>query len=120
MSHPNDQARVLQWLQARNEALRADIAAAQQRPDKSHEVGDFKDEAMDSAASAVSSAEVERDLAELRGNDHTLARIRLGQYGICEDCGVPIEEARLLAQPSSTRCLGCQQAKERGPQALGG
>ncbi|APW40565.1 hypothetical protein RD110_08635 [Rhodoferax koreense] len=114
-----DHTEVLRWLEARSDELRAEIAAAQRLPDRSHEVGDFKDEATDSLASTVSGAEVERDLAELRDNEHTLAIIRQGRYGLCEDCAEPIEAARLQARPASTRCLACQEAAERRPQAAG-
>mgnify|MGYP002349698394 CR=1 FL=1 len=35
-----------------------------------------------------------------------------GEYGICQDCGQPIDEGRLRAIPSATRCLECKQAEE--------
>jgi len=36
-----------------------------------------------------------------------LGRIESGTYGVCEDCGETIGQARLKAIPEATRCLGC-------------
>lgn len=36
-----------------------------------------------------------------------LGRIENGTYGSCDACGKPIGEARLIAMPEATRCLGC-------------
>jgi RNA polymerase-binding transcription factor DksA len=33
-------------------------------------------------------------------------------YGLCEDCGVLIAEARLTAQPFATMCIRCKSASE--------
>lgn len=32
----------------------------------------------------------------------------------CEDCGDEIPEARRIANPEATRCIGCQSGHERG------
>ena len=40
---------------------------------------------------------------------HALDVIDAGGYGVCEDCGAPISEARLAFRPESTRCLTCQR-----------
>jgi RNA polymerase-binding protein DksA len=45
--------------------------------------------------------------------DHALDRIDRGTYGLCENCGDPINRERLLALPYSTLCLRCKQAEER-------
>jgi DnaK suppressor protein len=44
---------------------------------------------------------------------HALAIVDAGGYGICEDCGARISEARLAFRPESTRCLTCQGAMDR-------
>lgn len=36
-----------------------------------------------------------------------LAKIKLGKYGICENCGKNIEIARLEAYPEATTCVSC-------------
>lgn len=39
--------------------------------------------------------------------DHALARIKTGQYGICESCGKAIPLERLDVLPYSTLCVEC-------------
>jgi RNA polymerase-binding transcription factor DksA len=50
-----------------------------------------------------------------------LRRVRDGQSQLCEDCGVTIPTARLLAVPGVATCRGCQEAREHtgpaGPRA---
>ncbi|HWP34699.1 MAG TPA: RNA polymerase-binding protein DksA [Thermodesulfobacteriota bacterium] len=41
-----------------------------------------------------------------------LARIEAGTFGVCETCGEPIGEARLLARPVTTQCIECKTAAE--------
>lgn len=41
-----------------------------------------------------------------------LARIRLGKYGICEDCGEMIDTDRLMVYPEATLCANCQAKRE--------
>jgi DnaK suppressor protein len=61
----------------------------------------------------------ERDLAlveqqsRLRQQyDLALQRLDEGTYGICEDCGQPISEARLRQVPFARRCVACQSKAE--------
>ena len=42
-----------------------------------------------------------------------LERIVAGAYGVCVDCGQPIELQRLLAMPAARRCMACQSAREK-------
>ena len=39
-------------------------------------------------------------------------RIRLGQYGMCIDCGEPVPFSRMLAYPTAKRCAACQRDHE--------
>jgi len=41
-----------------------------------------------------------------------LLRMKKGKYGVCEECGVGIDPARLKVDPSATLCLQCQEKKE--------
>src|SRR2546421_2818492 len=43
-----------------------------------------------------------------------LARIEAGTYGICANCGKPINPARLEARLSSVLCIDCQQKQDAG------
>lgn len=46
-------------------------------------------------------------LSEITQIKHAIDRLHNGQYGTCSQCGEPIPTARLLAQPTATRCLAC-------------
>ncbi len=41
-----------------------------------------------------------------------LDRIDQGTYGICEECGEDISEARLKARPVTTLCIDCKKRQE--------
>lgn len=42
-----------------------------------------------------------------------LSRLKIGKYGICENCGKMIDTDRLMVMPESTLCAKCAQDKER-------
>lgn len=48
----------------------------------------------------------------LRQVEKALHRIETGQYGRCENCGRPIDRARLEALPYVTLCIVCQKAAD--------
>jgi DnaK suppressor protein len=50
---------------------------------------------------------------ELAGIEHALQKFEEGTYGKCDNCGQPIDPARLEALPQASLCLNCkaQQAK---------
>lgn len=52
----------------------------------------------------------ERESHELERIEDTLERIRLGRYGVCEDCGHNISLERLEALPYAVHCVKCQRA----------
>jgi DnaK suppressor protein len=41
-----------------------------------------------------------------------LSRMNLGQFGVCRDCGLEIDQRRLAAIPSAACCIHCQQSNE--------
>lgn len=45
--------------------------------------------------------------------DAALGRVEAGTYGVCEQCGRPIGDARLEALPATRTCIGCA-ARTRG------
>ena len=54
----------------------------------------------------------ERD-RQLIGEIHeALERVKDGEYGICQECGEEIGEARLRAQPTATLCVHCKALLE--------
>jgi DnaK suppressor protein len=42
-----------------------------------------------------------------------LERIDKGEFGICEECGDDITEARLKARPVTTLCINCKMEAEQ-------
>jgi DnaK suppressor protein len=46
--------------------------------------------------------------------DEALARIESGTYGLCVNCGRPINEERLRAIAWATLCIDCKRLEERG------
>ncbi|MEN6374772.1 MAG: RNA polymerase-binding protein DksA [Smithella sp.] len=42
-----------------------------------------------------------------------IKRIDDGVYGICESCGGPISEKRLMARPVTTECIECKTKQEK-------
>lgn len=42
-----------------------------------------------------------------------LTRLKIGKYGICENCGEMIDTDRLLVYPEATLCVKCQKEKEK-------
>ncbi|MDD3580390.1 MAG: RNA polymerase-binding protein DksA [Desulfobacca sp.] len=48
-----------------------------------------------------------------------LDRIDDGSYGICEACGEPISEKRLLARPVTTLCIKCKAKQEEQERLRG-
>jgi len=46
-------------------------------------------------------------LREVRQIREALRRIAQGGYGVCAQCGEPIDPKRLKALPTATRCIAC-------------
>lgn len=42
-----------------------------------------------------------------------IARLEKGEYGICEECGNPIEPERLELFPETTLCAACARARSQ-------
>src|SRR5512135_3403296 len=48
-----------------------------------------------------------------------LERIEDGTYGLCEACGEPIGEKRLMARPVTTLCIECKARQEKQERVRG-
>ena len=61
----------------------------------------------------------EHDIEELEATELALMRITQGTYGLCLACETEIPITRLLALPSTMRCIKCQTVLEKvaGPNA---
>ncbi len=55
----------------------------------------------------------ENALIQVDKINEALAKLDSGSYGICEQCGQSIPEARLEALPQTTLCLNCKQHSEQ-------
>lgn len=54
---------------------------------------------------------VSRSIISIR---KTLARIKVGKYGICTSCHKMIDTDRLAISPTAEFCIDCESKKEKG------
>lgn len=54
-----------------------------------------------------------RVLDQLAGVEHALSKFKNKTYGSCEECGQPIDPARLEALPQATQCMSCKAAQAK-------
>jgi RNA polymerase-binding transcription factor DksA len=59
--------------------------------------------------SAVKQA-LDRSIIQIR---KALAQIKVGNYGICEECGNMIDTDRLVVMPEITICVSCEKKREK-------
>lgn len=59
--------------------------------------------------SAVKKA-ADRSMIQIR---KALTRIKIGNYGMCENCGKMIDTDRLMIMPETTLCIDCEKKKEK-------
>jgi len=62
------------------------------------------------ARSSAIKKELDRKIIQTR---KALTMIKIGKYGICEDCGEMIDTDRLMVYPEATLCAHCQAKKEK-------
>ncbi len=68
------------------------------------------DEQFGHARTSALKTEIGRTIIQLR---KALTRIRLGKYGICEECGQMIDTDRLMIYPEATLCAKDSKKKEK-------
>ena len=56
------------------------------------------------------SRQMERGIIQTR---KALSRIKIGKYGICEDCGQMIDTDRLMIYPEATLCAKDARKREK-------
>ena len=64
-------------------------------------------------AQAMSKASAERREQMLRRIDAALVRVENDDYGICQECGEPINPKRLEFDPTVTLCIDCASSAEQ-------
>ena len=60
--------------------------------------------------SSAISGEIDRKIIQTK---KALSRIKVGTYGICENCGQMIDTDRLMIYPEATLCVSCEKKKEK-------
>jgi DnaK suppressor protein len=110
-----DVARMKQLLEAKRAELERNMAGlseAYPEPEGSIEIDegprDLEDRSID-----VQETQQEREILDneqdlLAQVNAALQRIEQGTYGICDNCGQPINEKRLEALPWAALCLNCE------------
>ena len=76
------------------------------------QVKDSADEALLSTMDKLQNSIQETEIDELKLIEEALARIEKNEFGICIDCGDPINTKRLDVYPFASRCISCQEALE--------
>jgi DnaK suppressor protein len=65
----------------------------------------------DSSQVTAERGEAEALAAKLRETlddvEHAIRKLSSGDFGVCEDCGKPINPARLEAKPAARHCIDC-------------
>ena len=96
--------------EVREDLLKSDDDRAAMLADRVRDVGD---ESLADLVVDLDLADTDRDLEEHRDVEAALARIDLGTYGMCVQCGGPIPLDRLTAFPTAKRCQPCQAMHEK-------
>ena len=62
------------------------------------------------ARSSAIKREIDKRIIQTR---KALTRIKIGKYGLCEDCNHLIDTDRLMVYPEATFCAKCQAKREK-------
>lgn len=68
---------------------------------------DFEEDAVEREGDEVRESLGEAGLLEIRQIQAALKRMRVGEYGVCVNCGADISTERLDAVPAAPRCRYC-------------
>jgi DnaK suppressor protein len=76
-------------------------------------VRDVGEESLATLIADLNLARVNQLSDEVRAIERALTEIDAGGYGICNNCGQPIDYRRLKARPTAVLCIDCQRKQER-------
>ena len=93
-------------LERRLATLQARLASIKRDVTQEHS-GDSAEQAQERENDEVVDAIGNETAQSIRGVTAALERIADGTYGICENCGDQIGQARLEIVPEATRCVAC-------------
>ena len=92
--------------------LELDAEDPYKNTDRVNDNADVADDAAEESGHdrvAALKLEIDKALIEIR---KTLTKIRLGKYGLCENCGQMIDTDRLAIKPTATLCINCANNKK--------
>jgi RNA polymerase-binding transcription factor DksA len=120
-----DDARLKRLLEEEQARLQGDIdhlsSIKYRRIASSNHMAESATAAYDQASNQALLKQLQHRLKRV---ERALAKFDNGSYGYCENCGQPIDFARLKALPDARFCLHCQRQRETmggrnlGPRAL--
>jgi len=95
------------------EQLKASVRPASERREGSP-FGKREEEATETLELETRLALEKRIIDQLAEIEHALSKFEEGTYGLCDNCGQPIDPARLEALPQANLCVSCKagQAKD--------
>ena len=79
---------------------------------ESEQISDFTDQATLESDIDMNIHIKERDSKLIIKIKQALERIEEGTFGICDQCGEEISEARMEARPVTTECIDCKREQE--------
>jgi DnaK suppressor protein len=113
----------LSQLETKREQLKESLAHWKEKQKEYNELisGDNISDETDSAQREIDIVStysvIERKTRELKKIDYLIAKILKDEnFGICEECGEPIPNERLLIVPEATLCVSCQRDLEKFDQ----
>ena len=81
---------------------------------------DNVDEVQKASDRALAISNLDRESLQLREARDAISRLRLGSFGVCEECGERIHRRRLLAVPWTAFCIRCREELDRQRRPLEG
>lgn len=100
--------KTLGW--AEEEFKSHDMSIQEAMPDSGDD--EIADSATDTLTMELDSAYQRRAASRLNAVDSALQRLKLGQYGLCVNCGKEIAKGRLEAIPWAPYCMDCARELE--------
>lgn len=99
----------LKRLEIRRSSLESDDPFVSGRSDNFASPDTTAAEQFGHARSEAMRKELDRKIVQIR---KALSRVKIGTYGICENCGKMIDTDRLVVFPETTMCIDCERKLE--------
>ena len=105
-------AQIRQALEEKKEELTTRLERIHQNVRRGYHA-DSKERAKELEDNEVVDALGNEARAEIAKISAALRRLDAGEYGICTECGLPIEDGRLEVYPYADECIECAEFDER-------